>query len=270
VSEDRVAKERVAGVFSRAAPTYDSVIPYFRTFAQSLVAAAGLARGMRVLDLACGRGACLRVAADVVGVDGFVLGVDLSDGMVDGAAADLYALGVDNAEVRIGDAENLDVPDGVFDAVVCGLGVFFFPDPWRALRECRRVLRPPGRFAASTFVSGVGCYPWTREVAQLVGKDLPLPRSPVLNAEGLREAMQTVGFGNLTTTEVEGHFVFRDVDEFLAWSWSTAGRRLLETLDPDEMHTYREACATKLAQHAIDGLCEFTQAVHLTVGTANR
>jgi hypothetical protein len=91
----------------------------------------------------------------------------------------------------------------------------------------------------------------------------------VLTAEGLRKALRDEGFVNLTTTEVEGRFVYPDVDAFLAWSWSTAGRSLLETLDDDEIDAYRTACAARLAAHALDEGYEFKLAVHLTVGTSD-
>jgi ubiquinone/menaquinone biosynthesis C-methylase UbiE len=261
------AERGVAAVFGRAAPTYDSVIPYFATFARHLVYAAKLETGMRVLDLACGRGACLRVAAEAVGPEGFVVGIDLSEGMVAMAAADLHAGDVRNAEVGVGDAAQLEFFDGAFDIVVCGLAVFFFPDPLAALVECRRVLRPGGRLGASTFANGMGSYTWLREVAGVVGRESPLPESPVLTAEGLRKTLQLAGFVDCTSTEVEGRFVYSDVDAFLAWSWSTAGRRLLETLDSDEMDAYRSACSTRLAEHAVDGGYEFRQVVDLTVAT---
>jgi ubiquinone/menaquinone biosynthesis C-methylase UbiE len=261
------AKEQLAGVFSRASSTYDGVIPYFETFARHLVEAAHLEPGMRVLDLACGRGACARAAAEVVGPGGFVVGIDLAEGMVASTAADLRGAGIRNVHVQAGDAEDLDLVDGSFDAVVCGLAVFFFPNPLRALRECRRVLAPAGRFAASTFRDGVGGYPWLAEAARAVGKERPVADSRVLTSAGLRDALQRVGFGELLTTEVEGRFIFRDVDEFLAWSWSTAGRRLLEQLNDADMDAYRAACAEEIAAHAADDGYEFRQAVELTTAT---
>jgi O-methyltransferase/aklanonic acid methyltransferase len=51
-------RRTVAGVFGRSAASYDSVIPFFGTFGRLLVDAAALRPGERVLDLACGRGAC--------------------------------------------------------------------------------------------------------------------------------------------------------------------------------------------------------------------
>lgn len=133
-------KAGTAGGFGRAASTYDTVIPFFETFARDLVEAAAPQPGDRVLDVACGRGACLRVAAQHVGRSGYVLGADLSSDMIDMARQDLVGLDLPaSVEVRVADAEHLDVPDDSFDVVVCGFGVFFFPDAAAAMSEFGRV-----------------------------------------------------------------------------------------------------------------------------------
>jgi ubiquinone/menaquinone biosynthesis C-methylase UbiE len=56
-----------------------------------------------------------------------------------------------NIDVREMDAEALDFPDASFDAVTCGFGLMFFPNPARALAEMRRVLIKRGRFALSVW-----------------------------------------------------------------------------------------------------------------------
>ena len=81
------------------------------------------------------------------------------------------------------------------------------------------------------------------------------------------KSMGRIGFKAIATTNVEARFVFRDVDEFLAWSWSTAGRGLLEQLNNTDMGTYRTVCADALAAHATDDGYEFRQTVELTTAT---
>ena len=120
MTNEAEVKARIAGIFGRVAPTYDTVISFFATFGRVLVETASLREGERVLDLACGRGACLRPAAVAMGPRGFVLGVDLAEPMIAATAAELRAAGIDNAEVRVGDAERLDFPDASFDVVLCG------------------------------------------------------------------------------------------------------------------------------------------------------
>ncbi|MGH8514477.1 MAG: hypothetical protein ACREV8_11170, partial [Gammaproteobacteria bacterium] len=57
------SKTAEAEIFTRAAPTYDTVIPYFRVLAEAIVGLVDIRPGDRILDLACGRGACLSAAA---------------------------------------------------------------------------------------------------------------------------------------------------------------------------------------------------------------
>jgi ubiquinone/menaquinone biosynthesis C-methylase UbiE len=258
-------KERIAGIFGRSAPTYDTVIPFFATLGRQLVEAAKLAPGERALDLACGRGACLRPAAKAVGPAGAVLGVDLCEPMIAATAAELRAEGIANAEVRVGDAEHLDLADASFDVVLCGFGVFFFPDPLAALAECHRVLKPGGRFAASTFVSGRGGFAWADEVAREMGQDPQPVRSPVRTAEGLRSALQRSGFEGISSVERQARFVFADSDAYVAWIWSHAGRRVFERLDPAGLQRYHKLATERLAAHAVDGGFELIQDVQLTL-----
>ena len=245
-------KLATAGLFGRAATTYDDVIPFFRTFAADLVDAAAVVAGERVLDLACGRGACLRTAQER---GAQALGVDLSAEMI-------AALGED---ARVMDAEALDLPDESFDVVLCGFGVFFFPDPGRALREVLRVLRPDGRFAASTFASGLGGYSWIKDVATALGQAGAAPQSPVLTADGLAIELAAAGFVHPVSTRVEERFVFPDVEAYEAWVWSHGGRRFLEGLDEDGLAEHRRLAGERLAEHRVEGGFELRQAVDLTV-----
>jgi SAM-dependent methyltransferase len=87
-----------------------------------------------------------RLAAERVGPEGLVTGLDMNPGML-AVAHSVTAAPVD---WRQGNAEAMDLPDGAYDAVLCQLGLQFFPDLPAALREQRRVLASGGRFVAST------------------------------------------------------------------------------------------------------------------------
>lgn len=109
-----------------------------------LLAAAALAPGERVLDVACGSGQVTLQAAEAVGAQAVVLGTDLSQRMVDSARQRAAQRSIPNvAFARMG-AERLALPDAEFDVVLCSLGLMYVPDPARAVREMRRVLRPGG------------------------------------------------------------------------------------------------------------------------------
>ena len=113
----------------------------------ALIERAGLTPGMRVLDIAAGTGLAAEAALTAVGPTGHVTAADLSPAMVEKARGRLG--NAQNASVAIEDGQALSFADGSFDAVVCSLGLMFFPDPGRGLAEFRRVLRPGGRAAVS-------------------------------------------------------------------------------------------------------------------------
>lgn len=121
-----------------------------------LADAAGLSRGERVLDLACGTGTVARLAAARVGREGRVVGIDLNGAMI-GVARSLPPPSGARIEWMEGSALAVPLPDGDLDVILCQQGLQFFPDKPLALREMRRVLRTGGRIALSVW-RGAGPY----------------------------------------------------------------------------------------------------------------
>lgn len=105
---------------------------------------AAIGQGDRVLDVGCGTGVLAREAAERVGADGHVIGLDFNEGML--AVARRVRPEI---EWRQGDAMHLPFEDGAFDAVVSQFMLMFCPDPVAALREMWRVLAPGGRLAVA-------------------------------------------------------------------------------------------------------------------------
>src|SRR5262245_11884318 len=123
-----------------------------RLFVPAVLAAAEVASGDRVLDVATGPGEAALSALAIVTPAGRVIGADIAPAMLTAARARLGA-GVFQPVVMDGQA--LAFRDGSFDAVVCQLGLQFFPDPARGLTEFRRVLQA-GRCAAVCVISTPG------------------------------------------------------------------------------------------------------------------
>jgi ubiquinone/menaquinone biosynthesis C-methylase UbiE len=117
-------------------------------FAAALLDAAGLRRGERVLDIACGTGVVTRLAAERVGADGAVAGLDINPAML-AVARSVPSSGAP-IEFHEANAESLPLADGSFDVVISSLGLQFVADQASALREMRRVLAPDGRLAIAT------------------------------------------------------------------------------------------------------------------------
>lgn len=109
-----------------------------------LLDAAELRPGWRVLDLGSGTGSVSLLAAERVGPDGFVLGIDRDAETVDRARRDMAERGVSNVDFQVGDVQTLDGVEGGFDAVVGRLVYMYVPDPVEALRQAYARVRPGG------------------------------------------------------------------------------------------------------------------------------
>jgi len=112
---------------------------------QELVALAALQHGERVLDVACGTGIVARLAAQVVGAAGRVVGTDVNEAMLGMARTVPQQPDGTKIEWRQSDAAALPFPDAAFDVVFCQYGLEFFADQSAGLGQIARVLVPGGR-----------------------------------------------------------------------------------------------------------------------------
>jgi ubiquinone/menaquinone biosynthesis C-methylase UbiE len=112
-------------------------------FAADLIAQAAVKPGERVLDVACGTGALTRLAAEHVGPQGSVAGLDVNPGML-AVARSLPAPADPRISWYEAPAESMPLPDDAFDVVLCQLGLQFMDDKPAAVREMHRVTAAGG------------------------------------------------------------------------------------------------------------------------------
>lgn len=105
----------------------------------------------RCLDIATGPGEPAMSIARMVGPDGHVIGIDLSEKMIGLATRTAKERRIVNVEFRVMDAEHLDFPDGTFDLITSRFGFQIFPNPEVAAREAYRVLAPRGRIGVAAW-----------------------------------------------------------------------------------------------------------------------
>lgn len=122
-----------------------------------LLGMAGLSVGQRIVETACGSGLVTMRLAEDVGLKGYVLATDLSQGMIDDLQARLDSRPLTNVETKRMPAERLDVPDGAFDAAICALGLMYTPDPAAAVVEMARAVAPGGTVAATVWGERKNC-----------------------------------------------------------------------------------------------------------------
>ncbi|MPY56334.1 class I SAM-dependent methyltransferase [Streptomyces spongiae] len=110
---------------------------------RTLLRAAGIGTGMRVLDLGAGAGDVSFVAAELVGPTGAVVGIDQSQDAITTARARARHHGLDNVSFVVGDIQQ-PAPGGPFDAITARLVLLYLPDPAKVLRTQAAQLRPGG------------------------------------------------------------------------------------------------------------------------------
>ena len=262
------APSGIAGVFDRAADTYDAVgVPWFAPIAAGLVEELAVRPGERVLDVGCGRGAALVPLAHATGAGGHALGLDLAPRMVERTAADVADLPW--VQVRVGDATAPDVPPASYDVVSCCLVLFFLPDPAAAVRAQAAALVPGGRLGVTTF--GRQDERW-KQVDAVFAPYLPPGmrdartsgrQGPFASDEGMEELLRQAGLTAVRTAHREVTARFANPQQWLDFSWSHGQRAMWEAVPEDEHDAVRERIVNLL--EGFDPL-GFTQQIRHTLG----
>jgi len=113
---------------------------------------AAIEAGEIVVDIGCGAGTDLLLAARRVGARGKAIGVDMTPAMAERARAGARAMGFEHVDVRVGDALELPVESGTIDVVISNGVINLTPDKDRAYGEAFRILKPGGRFQLADII----------------------------------------------------------------------------------------------------------------------
>ena len=148
-------KDTTREQWQTAAEAWNDWGPLLRTWlgpsTEIMLDMAGISSGHRVLDVAAGAGDQTLQTARRVGPTGYVLATDISANILAFAAQNARKAGHVNVEIKVLDGEELDVPEGTFDAVISRVGLIYFPDQQKALAGMKRALKPGGRIAAIVY-----------------------------------------------------------------------------------------------------------------------
>lgn len=256
-------RESLRAIWASAAPAWGEHADYVDSrgtrVTQSILDAARLRRGARVLELGCGPGGVGLAAAELVGPDGAVVLSDFAPAMTSIAAERAKAAGLTNVTIRELDLEQIDYAENTFDAVLCREGLMLVPDPASAVREARRILRPDGR-AVFTVWGPRDRNPWLGllfdAISAQLGVEIPPPGVPgpfSLEADGALEALlRNAGFTDVAVREIPTPMHATSVDEWWSLVPSLAGpiAQLLASLPAEVIAGVRAHADAALAKFA--------------------
>lgn len=238
----------VAGAYARVfAKASDMVVPH-------LISAVEAGPDKEALDLCCGHG---NVSAALVEAGARVTGLDFSPAMLAIAQA-----AVPGALFVNGDAMQLGFADASFDAVTIGFGIPHVPEPPRVLAEARRVLRPGGRIAFSTWcgpeVDGAFGYVFGA-IGAYGSPDIALPPGPGANdyadPKMAYPVLEAVGFDELSCKVVASSWQVNDPGAAFDFfrDGTARGGALLRPQPADTARAIRAAVVKRVLENHGDG-----------------
>lgn len=159
--------------------------------------------GDRVIDLGCGFGDTTQMLAGLVGPEGEVLGVDVSEPFIEQARQELAEGGPDNVRFDVADVQVADLGDG-YDFAFSRMGLMFFANPVAALRNIRSSMAPGGRLCAIVWRRKED-NEWVRRAELVVDEYLDHPEESdeptcgpgpfsMANADTVTEQLKIAGF----------------------------------------------------------------------------
>ncbi|WBB63385.1 class I SAM-dependent methyltransferase [Streptomyces sp. WMMC500] len=232
------------------------------------VAAAGIGPGDRVLDACCGAGASALPAAELVGAEGVVDAVDLSDRMI----GELRRLSDGLPQVRAHAADVTSWDAGGYDVVQSALGIFFLPDMPAGTERLIGLARPGGRIVFTIWrgdaMAAAGRH-LGRAVAAATGNPPPGEREPHL-IDRINQADSYAAWlteRGLTGVEVVTHELRVTMTPELAWLVVTGSgyRGAIAALDPGTVADVRERYLGSLRA---DGVTELDATTLIGAGNA--
>jgi ubiquinone/menaquinone biosynthesis C-methylase UbiE len=248
-----------------AAEVYEAffVPALFAEWPPHLIRAAGLQPGDNVLDVACGTGVLARAAADEVGYQGSVTGLDINPGML--AVARQRAPHIAWQE---GSAEALPFDDAQFNAVLSQFALMFFSDRARALQEMIRVLRPGGHLVIAVWdeVENIpGYLAMTTLLQRLFGSEAADALHAPFNLGNKKELAQLfaqAGLAGATITTIAGQAQFPSIS---SWVYTDIkGWTLADMISDEQFEELSAAAEVDLRQFINNaGQVSFPAPAHL-------
>src|SRR5262245_58778662 len=239
-----------------------------RLFVPIVLSAAGVTPNQRALDVSTGTGEAALAALPIVGSSGMLVGADIAPAMLEGARE---RLNNPSFHPVAADGQALPFKDESFDALVCQLGLQFFPNPARGLAEFRRVLHP-GASAAVCVISTPDRAPMWGVLAEALSRHIPEQRHVTNLSFALADQMRLrslfieAGFQDVHVERVEQVDTTESFDEY--WEPIEAGTgsipQIYLSLGEAERRAVREEVKTQLSRFVSNG--KLVMCVEMLIG----
>lgn len=171
----------------------------------SLFDMAAIQQGQKIVDIACGTGLISFKAAAATGNNGFVLGNDISDKMIEIAIQLAKENNISNSKFERMDAEELKINDDEFDVALCALGLMYVPNPGTAVKEMYRVLKKGGTAVAAVWGKRSNCG-WA-DIFEIVDKRVSSEVCPMFFNLGndlvLEKNFELAGFTDVKINKIQ-------------------------------------------------------------------
>src|SRR5699024_8279495 len=182
---------------------------------ERLLAEADPQQGEKVLDIYCGTGLVTMPVGEIVRPGGSVMGIDLSEGMIEEARQERNKKDIENIYFQQMDAEALELPDKTFDGEICSLGLMDYPHPEKALSEMGRGLKPGRR--ALVLVCGARKARGWAEIFPITDRRVASDVCPLFFQMGtgnaLANALETAGFAQISSKRFTTNLHFRNDEQ---------------------------------------------------------
>ena len=191
-------KQQVADYFN-ARTNYDGS-EFANRRANRFLELLPLEKGYKVLDIATGTGLIAIPAAEIVGSQGKVVGVDIASALLSQAQKKINALDLTNIELIEVDAEYLNFNENSFDAVLCCSAVMVFQNIYAAFKDWYRFLKPGGIVAFNAYAETSLMTPAIIQSCSNCGIDLPNIHEPLGTIQKCETLLKEAGFRDIEVT----------------------------------------------------------------------
>jgi len=201
-------KQQILNDFN-SRPNYET--EFHKRAATRLVELAKLRSGQHVLDIATGTGLAAIAAAMVVGSTGRVSGTDFALGMLQQAQQKVEALGLTNIKFEEADADEQELEENQFDAILCSSAIVYLTDIPASLRRWHNALKPEGIVAFSCLAeTSPTASVLFRTVVQRYGITIANPNKLLGTPQRCRQLLETIGFEDIEITTEQFGFYLQD------------------------------------------------------------